>query len=219
MATLANVLQEMRTQPLDFLRHYNVIIAGAGPGRGSGPAVFDFHDAGVTMPTFKTGLSGALGKKGESEVIWFTWNAVDSGQALTANQFRAYYLAMMQVSDPRNAVRYTLPGNGGPDIMLTSQLSGCSFGFGTDTGSGAQLVSHVQPPRGGGSDARGKATEAVGLSIGFGLEGVLQRDAGSSKAVRSYGQAYATVIGVRTTRWRYYAQTWTNEILKAEALN
>lgn len=46
-----------------------------------------------------------------------------------------------------NASHYTLPtvlGPNEPDIMMTSQLSGCTFGVGS-TALGATLVTHIQP--------------------------------------------------------------------------
>jgi hypothetical protein len=218
MADLESVLREMRAHPLDFLRHYKVVIAGTGSGDGSGVAVFDFVDKSMTVPGFKTGVSGVLGMRGNREVIRFSWHKSDKGQCLEleANQFRAHYLAMMQVDSP-DAIRYPLPGEGEPDIMLTSQLSGCSFGFGSETSSGVQLVSHVQPPRGAGEKAHALATEAASAAVRPGFEGVLQRPAGTW----SYGSAFATVIGVRSgRRWHFYFQTSTHgAVLSARALN
>src|SRR5262249_16967283 len=52
---------------------------------------------------------------------------------------------MVQTSDVAGgASHYTLPTAGGPDIMLTSKLSGCRFGVGSDA-VGSCLVSYVQP--------------------------------------------------------------------------
>jgi hypothetical protein len=52
-----------------------------------------------------------------------------------------------------------LPTAGGPDLMLTSQLTGCTFGVGSQAGGAGCLASHIQPAGSGdGKRAPGALT-------------------------------------------------------------
>jgi len=65
--------------------------------------------------------------------------------------FAAFYIAMKRMGagpgDAPGGTYFALPGaGGGSDICITSQLSGCTFGIGSQVGGGgACLVSHIQP--------------------------------------------------------------------------
>ena len=82
--------------------------------------------------------------------------------------------------------------------MLTSKLSGCRFGVGSDA-VGSCLVSHVQP-----NHAIPKATQQTDLTTQ--LTGGFTNLAGSFGKGEAYDDT-ASVIGKRTgTRWRFYCQ-------------
>ncbi len=75
-------------------------------------------------------------------------------------EFRAYYVAMKQIDQDVQTTHYSLPAAGGPDFMLTSQLTGCTFGVGSQTPGSGCLVSHIQPAgSGSGARAPGALTE------------------------------------------------------------
>jgi hypothetical protein len=63
--------------------------------------------------------------------------------------FPACYIAMKKMgAGPGNAptgTYYSLSPTGGPDICITSQLSGCTFALGSQTPDSSCLVCHIQP--------------------------------------------------------------------------
>jgi hypothetical protein len=157
--------------------------------------VSDFQSANG----FTTGLSGLFGKVKERPFVKITKQPGAAKANPAADEFNAYYVPMVQTSDIAGGMsHYTLPTNGQPTIMITSKLSGCRFGVGSD-GNGAVLVSHVQPSTAVAEDNRQQDL-------------VTQQNTGFTGAPRAFatGQTYddmAAVIGVRTgQRWRFYQQ-------------
>jgi hypothetical protein len=113
-----------------LLRHFHVTVRGSGgaaPQNGQAAVRrFTVTDQDVTAPGFTTGFSGWRGKTKNRPVV--------------------------QVADVgNNSSHYTLPTNGIPDIVITSQLTACSFGIGSDA-MGATLVTHLQPNQNLGRD-------------------------------------------------------------------
>lgn len=117
-----------------------------------------------------------------------------------ADEFNAYYVPMVQTSDvTANRSHYTLPTAGGPSVMITSKLSGCTFGVGSDA-TGAKLVSHVQPnldlPKGN------QRKQNLATSVGSGFNAV----EGAFRSGEEYAETGA-VIGCRTgVAWKFYLQ-------------
>ena len=104
---------------------------------------------------------------------------------------------MQQMNDSLITTHYPLPTSGGPDILLTSQLSGCSFGVGSPSAH-TQLVSHIQPSTPGnvGLDPQ------VQSGLIFGQKGIFSRQQGHYA-----GDELATIIGIRTSSvWCFYNQ-------------
>lgn len=118
-----------------------------------------------------------------------------------ADEFNAYYVPMVQTSDVATGnSHYVLPSNAQAlDMMITSQLSGCTFGVGS-AGNGAQMVSHVQPNNSITNTGQ-KATDLSQAVLGgFG------QPAGTAAKGSSYEQ-YGAVIGRRTgAKWNFYIQ-------------
>lgn len=123
-------------------------------------------------------------------------------------EFDAYYIPMVQTTDVTGGMsHYTLPDNGGPDIMVTSKLTGCVFGIGTHA-TGAVLVSHVQPnsqlAKGQGKFGMEKRQSDATAHMWVGFEGHQMMNQ------FQFGHEYtdsAAVIGKRTgTHWRFYLQ-------------
>jgi hypothetical protein len=116
------------------------------------------------------------------------------------HEFNAYYVPMVQTSDVRaNTSHYTLPTAGLPNIMLTSRLSGCTFGVGSD-GNGAVLVSHVQPDPTIKDDNQRRQDLENSVTGGFqNLRGLF--------AIGGAYEQFAAVIGRRKgTAWKFYLQ-------------
>jgi hypothetical protein len=155
-----------------------------------------------TVRGFTTGVSGFFGRRKDRPFVRVTKVSGPAKATPAADELNAYYIPMVQTSDVgANASHYSLPTAGVPDIALTSKLSGCRFGVGSDAG-GTLLVSHVQPdsaiPRGFEQlDAYNHVVSGFNSVTGtFGLE-------------QDYDM-YAAVIGKRTgTAWKFYCQAST----------
>jgi hypothetical protein len=187
-----------------------VVIVGAGPldpSSGSGIATFTYQPPKqgverVVALGFTTGLSGLRGKLKERPLLRFikmNGHALDEDE-LGDNQFNAWYVAMTQVGDKSS--HYPLSTTDGPDIMLTSKLTGCTFAVGNAT-PGCQLVSHVQPPKTNADHARQALHEHSVGGMTDGLRSIFEF--GTTPDYR----ASASVIGVRRhITWSYYVQTY-----------
>lgn len=111
-------------------------------------------------------------------------------------EFRAWYVAMRQVGEATATTHFFLPGTGGPDLMLTSQLTGCTFGFGSQSPGSGVLASHIQPP---------KAATGLGANdLRNAVAGPLGADA---TLIETTGLVKVSVIGHRVGGvWRFYKQ-------------
>ncbi len=214
----ATVLNELWANPLDFLRHFHLSIAGGDNTVPSGEATFVYSDLNNTVSGFTTGLSGLVGKTKDRPQIRFTLRPGPAKEDpdIGADEFNAHYVAMKQIDDQPQTTHYALPDDG-PDLMLTSQLSGCTFGIGS-AANGARLVSHIQ--RGEGFTAVDQH-DAVTGGLVHGVDRVFER-----QSDRTYGDARnrATVIGLRANGgWRFYAQVYRgalfgNDLIEARRL-
>jgi hypothetical protein len=204
--TMAAVLQEMRASPEAFLRHYHVVISG-GAQTQSGVATFQFADAATTTQGFTTGLSGIIGRTKARPKVRFSKVALPPLANPGVDQFDAHYVAMTQIGDAAATTHHQLPGVGGPDIMLTSQLTGCTFGTGMPAANGSLLVSHIQPPV-AAVGTRQDLHNTMANRLGAGGH-IFERE---NQPAGGYGAGAnaATIIGVRANnQWRFYAQVWS----------
>jgi hypothetical protein len=223
MAAIDDALAEMRSNPEDFLRHYQVQIAGGTPAivpqRHSDFVIAQAPDE--TYSGFQTGLSGKLGQTKERPRLRISManpnQVAGQGEAI----FQAYYIGMSEMGGGALAHQVLLPGTGGPDIAVTSQLSGCSFGVGSANSAGDRFVSHIQPPAGQPTAATYQTmrTEATFNA----MDAIFERP--SRPGNDDYGNAAnrATIIGIRENgNWRFYAQIYNmgdRNLFKVEALN
>ncbi|MGX9965384.1 hypothetical protein ACVFYP_18790 [Roseomonas sp. F4] len=198
--TLAQIQNEMVQNTAAFLRHYRVMISGNHYTSGETEAWFT--DWGVDDPGFTTGLSGLLGRVKQRPRIVFDIGLAQPGHYAGGGTLRIWFVRMQQMNEQPVDTHFTLPRHGGPDIMFTSLLSGCTFGVGMPSG-GAQIVSHIQGPNvlAGTDDMDGAAlnpTVQAGLTDGV-----------RAIFARNQGYAYrAAVIGIRRDgNWRFFAQT------------
>jgi hypothetical protein len=202
--------------PATLLRRVHIQIGGGGATRAhaldttrpappaNGPAAvatFKVTIRGETAKGFTTGISGFFRRRKDRPSVRIDkqGGAAKANGALAADELNAYYVPMVQTDDVTlGTSHYTLPTGGGPDLMLTSKLSGCRFGVGS-TATGALLVSHVQPDLRltGGARALDLSTSHTG---GFhALDDAIGKGSGYTE--------FAAVIGVRTgTAWTFYSQ-------------
>lgn len=195
-------------KPEELLRHCRLKITGApiaAPPNGAAPiltCVVTMEDRAVVG--FTTGRAGKKGEQKHRDYASLTLLGVQK-PGLADNEFDAYYIPMVQTSDVGGgSSHYRLPTAGGPDIMLTSQLSGCRFGTGSDA-NGVTLVTHIQPDQTMHKDLR-QADLAVQVAQGFVNQGGTTGQGFSMGGTYTQGHK-ATIIGVRAGGvWHFYQQ-------------
>lgn len=200
----SEVVHLLRSDPGTLLRQVSLKMFG---GRTALSSVHEFLviDAGKTMRGFTSGMSGHLGRKKSRPVfhIKLARSALPGDRAAAAPdaRFFAEYIAMGQVSDGLAATHRMLPAEGGPDVMVTTQLTGCTFGIGSDV-NGNRLVSHIQPPEAFKDPAGRKRLVSHAVTAGFEggeLHSTFNRDNGY--------QYEAVVVGLRRNgQWQIFAQ-------------
>lgn len=92
---------------------------------------------------YTTGLSGLLGIEKERPNVEARVQDNYVANPTEEDEFNAEFVKMVEQT-ATNGTHYTLPAAAGLNLMLTGQLSGCSFGVGSDA-LGARIVSHVRP--------------------------------------------------------------------------
>ena len=120
---------------------------------------------------------------------------VRAGTDLKA-EFRAYYVGMKQLGEAVQTTHFLLPTAGGPDLMLTSQLTGCTFGVGSQAGGSGCLASHLQPAGSGdGNRAPGALTPLGKRAMRMAVSGPM--GAGAT-ILETTGATKISVVGKRT---------------------
>ena len=191
--------------PPTLLRKCMLIIAGgasAAPANGQA-AIATFKvsmKADSKTVGFTTGLSGMLGKTKDREAARFMKLGGAAKDTPGTDEFNAYYIPMVQTSDAASgSSHYSLPTDGGPDFMITSKLSGYTFGVGSSA-NGATLVSHIQPNT---SIAPGPGRAA---NLSSAVTGGFDSITGKFSKGNEYTD-YASVIGYRSDgAWKFYMQ-------------
>lgn len=198
---------ELLSRPGRFLKHHPVNPAGAGGAHAAGMAnlrQFRLYkrDANVPgpAPSGKPAHFGATRGRGLAtrEVSSFLVTTVPAAGNVTERPFHALSVPLRRYNDVDVAAldHYVVDGQG-DGVMVTGQLSGCTFAWlpiGTSL-----LCIHVQPVGIG----------ALGLHNRLNTNGRFA--AHPRKPLHTYGRndypQYANVVGVRKRgRWRLYAQ-------------
>jgi hypothetical protein len=158
---------------------------------------------------FQSGFSGKVGLAKERPQLRIV--KVPDGTTAGPGEvaFQAWYIPMTDMSGGGGGLAHhvTLSGKDGPDIALTSQMSGCTLGIGSAATDGSRLVAHIRPPL-GQPTAQTHANMRNDASLGT-MDAFFERP--SRPGNRSYGNPHnrAAIIGVRrANRWRFYAQTY-----------
>jgi len=204
MPVVTDFINELQS-PKTLFRHFHVTIgggAGAAPPNGAASIRrFQVTDKLQSAQGFTSGLSGLVGKeKARPMVRVVVKSGIPVGNP-NADEFDAFYIPMVNTVDVgNNASHYTLPTvllAGQPNIMITSQLSGCTFGVGSDA-IGATLITHVRPNQSlEKAQRQGDLDNTVGNSF-QGNFGTFSR--------QNYAH-YAAVIGrLSGGSWKFYLQ-------------
>ncbi len=209
---LHEAVHMLTTNPRALLEQAHVSIAGAGLTpvssglrmvKVSMPEHFQGtkqNTAGVPLPTVSVELFMEPG--GIPAPLWR-----DTNSGIEYMGVRTYYISMKrQEADPGgipDGTRYALPlNNDGPPVetCVTSQLSGCTFGIGSQVPGGACLVSHIQPLGGAPLDNLALAQQTTNL-FGAAPELLVQQGVPGGYADR------ATILGHRQYgRWYFFIQ-------------
>jgi hypothetical protein len=190
---IADAVQLLTTHPKNFLQKNALVIAG-GNGRPAGPTIFNLTNLGTTLPQRnhntarpKYQVQVSAGNNGGNP---------GPGVVLAPSEFVAFYIPMKQLQDPAANV-FAQPNPAITPLMLTSQLTGCTFAF-SNTG-GNFMAGHIQPSAQLNQDAN-RAAMTMKASIGLGA---------NTKVVQK-GGAYthvATIVAVyRHDTWKVYMQ-------------
>lgn len=182
----------LQNQPETFLRKYPVRIFG--DPTGSHVATYRIeedaggsHRPGSRLGTLRMHATQLFLIKSQGAVI---------GNPAGSVWFQAHSVKMFSASDPTAIGTYTLPAAGGPNLMVTGQLSGCAFAI-HDNGGGSYEVAHIQPHAASGntSDVLHDTLNHTGYwNVVYG-----RRDYDARRA--------ASIVGVRQAgQWRIYAQ-------------
>lgn len=200
--TLADVEAEMMNRTEDFLRHYLLRISGNHGYSGETDAWF--IDWGRQATGFTTGWSGRLGTTHQRDEIGFEVQLNQPVLYAGGGQQRVWYVRMQEMNQTAVDTHFCLPRVGGPDLMLTSMLSGCSFGVGNPS-HGGQMVSHIRPPNALGGTQGMSADQLdplVEAGLGSGTRALF------SRTTQTGYTDQASIIGVRRNGdWGFYAQT------------
>ncbi len=109
--------------------------------------------------------------------------------------FDAHSVKMFENGNPSAIGVYTLPAQAGPGLVVTGQLSGCSFAI-RDNGDGTLDATHIRPSQTLQGEALQQTLQATtGWNVVYGRENYS-------------AQHRASIIGVRIAgAWQIYAQT------------
>lgn len=155
MADIDDAFDQLYSSPEQFMQTYYFKLTGAydppnSPNpKTSGLSIFRFSEIEYCPMT----LNGHAVEGYEATVLRDNpGRALQSGKAGNVNwlEFRAYYCAMKKAGTGLNGGApggsyFSLPPDGDYELMITSQLSGCTFGIGNQVQGGACTVSHLEP--------------------------------------------------------------------------
>ncbi|WP_424812579.1 hypothetical protein [Roseococcus sp. YIM B11640] len=206
----------MLSEPDRLMRKVNLVIAGGPPQTVMSTAqaqVARFRvemkmvagtETAMTISGFTGGIAGALGRMKQRPIVKIVFQSSPPPTSpRQPDEFDAFYVPMTSRDVFLTGASYcSLPTGMGPGVMITSQLSGCTFSVGTPAATG-QVVSHLQPGSEGNREVRlanlrARAATSVPDAIG------------RIETGRSY-DGYASVIGIRVgSRWRFYMQGYNH---------
>ncbi len=189
--TIPQAIFLLTTNPKEFLNKNFLNIAG-GNGRPAGPTIFQLSNLGAVIPQRnhnsprpKYRVQVSAGNNGGNPGV---------GVVLAAHEFVAYYVPMEQLG--AGGV-FTQPNPAVTPLMLTSQLTGCTFAF--DNTGGTLMAGHIQP-----SPQLDNKTNRMAMGV------MATHALGGTATIVQKGKAYthaATVVAIyRHNTWKVYMQ-------------
>lgn len=178
----STALYQLKSFPETFLRSNLLIIAGVGR---SGVVDYYIEPKDTNNQRY-------------NEAFKFTsFSGDERREKLQVHNVRM--IPKTEAFNPKEIEAYSL--DGGPDLMITGQLSGCAFAVAKP---GATLVAHIQPGggRGEGHDLRNTLVK----------DGRFKGYANAPVKVFGLGDytAYAYIVGIRNGNdWQFFAQQVT----------
>lgn len=188
--TAKDAITALIADPKAFLTRHHLTIAGGDKTASEGKAVFTLVENPGAKHTAKV------------EQVWrLTRTSKDPTGGIDDDcEFVAFYVPMRQCGDDVLTTHVKLPGTGTDDFMITSKLSGCTFG--AVSTRGGTTVSHMQPP-GGTSENRKLAKQAVK----HGMPGGLFTRVHTFYKGTDYSDT-AAVVGKRVAgKWKFFCQS------------
>ena len=193
-------LGSLLTNTKVFLENNALLIHGA-PGLSA-------NHTFVLQATGQEGWKSAVGgvRNIPRFICYPSASPMDLGVGPRSTAFAAVSVSMRSFNPATHSyedaatTHHVLPTDG-PAVMVTTMLSGCTFGIGSNAG-GARLVSHVQPPEGRRDNA---ARLLLDQTIRAGFPG-----GRPNVSVMSSLEQRGTVVGIRTAgAWTFYAQQFS----------
>jgi hypothetical protein len=183
----------LMNDPAKFLSRYPVRIAGAAMPSG----VIQYHLNNRNYGNKTSRPDNILGTRSMHGTEAFS---ISSGASPMCHSFNAYSIEMVQ-SNVTPIALYTLP-TGGPNIMVTGALTGCSFII--DHGPGGTIrCAHLQPNGETGAQLHARL-KPLGYAKVYGRE--RYDHLYDSTNPLSYDRT-VTIIGVRNGgKWKVFAQ-------------
>ena len=193
--------------PLNPAVSYNTLVANPGGFLKTYP-VRIFGDAGASGPVNYTMINRGPSMRPGSKLGTFKMHATESfeirsGAAMLAvlpgHGGHLFLAHSVHMDVGTAAMGFYLLGAGGPNIMVTGQLSGCSFVMLPGAVAGQVNVGHVQPQGMTGQALHGNLTGILANAQIYGASGTRGNYDTADRA--------ASIIGVRVGgHWRIYAQ-------------
>lgn len=193
----SEAIAKLRANPKSFLRQNCVIIAG-GTTRNPGMTIFRMIPGNTDVRSRGSILKSRMKSRPFWSVNISNNNGGNpAGATLADDEFAGYYIPMKQMTDHADNVFGQAPNDGSADILLTSQLTGCTFGFASLNGH--FFAGHIQPEGGVARDVTERNMRNK-LQSGF---------SGGGRTIEK-GRDYkdiATIVGVFSGgKWEIYMQ-------------
>ncbi len=198
----AEVALMLQDDPETLMRKVSLKIFGGGTTH-SGRHHFIIFDSQNTMPGFTSGLSGLVRLRKQRQVFHIKLRRTaapnEVAAATAATTVFAQYISMRQTNEGVGITHRILPAAGGPDLMLTSQLTGCMFGIGSNA-AGNRLVSHIQPDGTNANLANRRTDLTNATNLGY-------TNVDRTFVKGNDYQEQAMIVGIRRNgQWQIYAQ-------------
>jgi hypothetical protein len=207
--TINQAYAMLRNNTEAFLNRYPVRIAG--DPRASHETHYRMEDATSSLANVPQRPGSVLRHLNQHDTRFF-WirhgrNLVPGPVAGTC-WFNAHSVKMWDASKPNDVLPYTLPAAAGASLMVTGELTGCSFAI-HDNHDGSLVVTHIKPHLLVPGEHKGLEVRAKPLQKL--LEANTFWDVVYGGKNYDSGQRRVSIVGCRTASgWKIYAQKLEN---------